>query len=310
MKRSMTILSIILLSFSIAFAAGTGSTGGSSGANASSTSSASTTSGGTPSGGNANNVGTLNSGSFTGTTTTGTTGTVGSATIAPTTVNSATVGTSTTTVTANQIGVGVTPAELNTLFQNFVAVNQLGNLSTVQLNTLFTQFRSVLTNPAMSNGLIVNPLTGQEVNVFANPFNTGLGKVTNSGTTGTVIQTATGNLAAFPTGAFPNGVVLNVNFPLNVNSTGTTLINPNTNLTNGAGSTGFTSTTTSNGSEAGLRFPTMTLSSRGLIFDTVPMTANLKGQAAFSGGVHTTVKAVIQRDNGTFTNVRTIRKKR
>jgi hypothetical protein len=170
----------------------------------------------------------------------------------------------------------------------------------------------------MSNGLIVNPLTGQEINVFANPFNTGISvnqRLTNTLNGAVAIPTATGNLAAFPTGSFPNGVALNVNFPLNVNTNGTTvLINPNTNLTGGAGSTGFTSTRGGvNGAPAGVRFPTLTLTSGRVVTTSLPTSirlTNLARAAALTGGVQTNVSGIMQRSDGTFTNVRSPQTKR
>jgi hypothetical protein len=297
MKQWIMILAILLVSFSVAMAAGQV---GSASTGTTSTSTSTTTTGGstgTVAGSTANSVGNLDPNTFSGTTATTATGTLGSATVAPTTGITNT-GIANTATTTNLTGT-ISQSNLNTMFNQFVTANQLGNLSRIQLNALFTQFRGVLLNPA-GNGLITNPLTGQEINVFANPFNTGL----NLRGTGTAVPTGTGNLAVFPKGEFPNGVVLN--FPLNIHtSSGTVLINPNTNLTRGSGSTGFSSSTAASASD-GVRFPTLTLLSNGqIVIDRTNETFISNGSDLMA--VHTTVKGILQRNNGTFTNIRSKR---
>ena len=215
----------------------------------------------------------------------------------------------------NQIGTVVTPDQLNN--QATTNANPVNN----GFNPNRTPFLNQFNAGTFNSPFVVNPFTGQILNPEANPFNTGIILDPNFVTPGSGFN---GDRS------FPNGVSVNPTFPLTTDSGSTqeTLTNTNQNLTQnsttsnfnqhgttvtgatggvaGAGSTGIAAGVTQNSGNlsllgGGVRFTTLTLGSTAVVRSTQPAGSATMTSNSLNG---TTVRGIVQRKDGTFTNVR------
>jgi len=226
------------------------------------------------------------------------------------------------TDSVNRIGTVVTPDQLTQATTN---ADQLNNtqLNNGAANPFLSQFNNGFFS---TNPFVVNPFTGQAINSQANPFNTGIILDPNFVSPGTGFNSAP---------VFPNGVSVNPNFPLNLTNgttSGTTTLSNSANQNLTGGTTATTSGTTANAASSGVggagslgtaqnsgtlfplaggvHFPTLILGSTGgSQFSQSNSGSALMSQSTVSGNTTrftgTTVRGIVQRSDGTFTNINT-----